>query len=132
MSDRSDNVMLESGRRGSESMLECRTCGVICELVVSPWRCLRARRECIYAFEVEESVYFGCLHKVFTPELDLGVFESEGGVGGSRSDPYGPVRVARTPRAECPVTIERAYSGVADVSSCSNPSFVREAFRLGS
>ena len=66
------------GEQRRASRLECRECQVICESVVSPWRCLKARNTCVYAFKDGESTYFGCLHKVFSPELDLKAFESRG------------------------------------------------------
>jgi hypothetical protein len=103
---------------------------VICENVVSPWRCLRAKSTCVYAFTDGASTYFGCLHKVFLPELDLAAFEGGGECNAARSDPYGPVRVARPPRPQCPVTVERAYSEDSLAEHCVNPGFVRGVFRV--
>ena len=108
---------------------ECRECHVICERVVSPWRCLRGRRTCIYAYRDGQTTYVGCLHKVFLPELDLTAFAEEG-IAGGNVDPYGKVRVARTPRPQCPVTIERAYSPGPLGQSCVNPAFLSESFRV--
>jgi len=109
--------------------LECRECQVICERVVSPWRCLRANNNCVYAFEDGDSTYFGCLHKVFAPELDLGAFKDDEASGG-RTDPYGPIRVVRTPRPQCPVSVERAYLVDSTREQCVNPEFLREVFRV--
>jgi hypothetical protein len=103
--------------------LECRECEVICERVVSPWRCLKSRCECVYAYEDGESTYFGCLHKVFAPELDLAAFSTAGGYAGHGSDPYGPLRVARSPRPHCAVTIEQAYPASSGGEGCCNPTF---------
>jgi len=97
---------------------------------VSPWRCLRGRRTCIYAYSNGDSTYVGCLHKVFLPELDLAPFVEESGAT-RRSDPYGMVRVARTPRPQCPVSIERAYGFEALGQRCVNPGFLRDSFSLG-
>jgi hypothetical protein len=108
--------------------LECRECQVICESVVSPWRCLKAQHSCVYAFKDGESTFFGCLHKVFSPELDLKAFEVQGGLG--KSDPYGPVRVTRTPRPQCPVSVERAYFAESAREQCVNPGFLRDMFRV--
>lgn len=102
--------------------LECRECEVICERVVSPWHCLRNSCRYVYVFEDVETSYFGCLHKIFTPELDLAAFEQKPKPGRG-SDPYGSIRVARSPRAECPVTIEQAYAGAEGQWSCCNPTF---------
>jgi hypothetical protein len=110
--------------------LECRECQVICERVVSPWRCLGAMNTCVYAFKDGDSTYFGCLHKVFAPELDLGAFQECAGVGGARGDPYGPIRVVRTPRPQCPVSVERAYFSDSARERCVNPGFLQEVFRV--
>jgi len=101
--------------------LECRQCGVICEQVVSPWRCLGNQHGCVYAFEEGERTYFGCLHKVFAPELDMAAFPGRGAPT-AVGDPYGALRVARTPRPQCPVTVERAYATMEHL--CVNPAFV--------
>ncbi len=103
--------------------MECRQCRVICEQVVSPWRCLGTQHGCVYAFKEGESTYFGCLHKVFSPELDMGAFVGDGG-STAVGDPYGALRVVRTPRPQCPVTVERAYAAMEDRETCVNPAFV--------
>ncbi len=103
--------------------LECRECEVICERVVSPWRCLKSSCESIYAYEDDETTYFGCLHKVFSPELDLAAFLNSRGRPGQRKDPYGLIRVSRAPRPCCQVTIEQAYNSTPAVGSCCNPTF---------
>jgi hypothetical protein len=110
-------------QRRLRTRLECRQCGVICERVVSPWRCLKSRHGCIYAYEQGETTYFGCLHKVFAPELDLEAFGEGRSGGGARSDPYGPIRATRSPRPQCPVSIERAYDCQRVGMDCVNPSF---------
>ena len=106
--------------------LECRECGVICERVVSPWRCLRSRHSCVYAFEDGDSTFFGCVYKVFSPEFDLACFSGAGDIEPAGHDPYGPVRVVRSPRPECPVSVEQAYSSCDVLSSCMNPAFLVE------
>jgi hypothetical protein len=103
--------------------LECRECEVVCERVVSPWRCLKSDCEFIYAFEDDETTYFGCLHKVFSPELDLAAFVNSKGRPGQRLDPYGLIRVTGAPRPCCQVTIEQAYSSSSAAGNCCNPTF---------
>jgi hypothetical protein len=111
-------------RNGRERLrLECRECEVICERVVSPWQCLRSQCSCIYVFDDGETSYFGCLHKVFAPELDLAAFSEQRARSGRGSDPYGPLRVSRTPRPQCSVTIEKAYEIPAEAATCCNPTF---------
>jgi hypothetical protein len=111
-------------------VLECRECQVICERVVSPWRCLEARNLCVYAFNDGESTYFGCVHKVFSPELDLKAFGDRGDKGLYKKDPYGPVRVVSAPRPQCPVSVERAYCVESAKRHCVNPGFLRDVFRV--
>jgi hypothetical protein len=125
----SSRQVVSHGALRRASRLECRECHVICESVVSPWRCLRAKHTCVYAFDDDEGSYFGCLHKVFQPELDLRAFEDSDSTSAGRSDPYGPVRVVRSPRAQCPVSVERAYSPGTAAETCVNPGFLREVFR---
>ncbi len=103
--------------------LECRECEVICERVVSPWHCLKSGCRYVYVFKDPETSYFGCLHKVFAPELDLAAFENASRQGARRGDPYGSLRVNRSPRPECRVSIEQAYSSEAGSVSCCNPTF---------
>jgi hypothetical protein len=111
--------------------LECRECEIICERVVSPWHCLRSGCSYVYAYEDWETTYFGCLQKVFAPELDLAAFSSvaarsEPGVVArvrQGSDPYGLLRVTRSPLPHCRVTIEQAYVSDSERSGCCNPTF---------
>jgi hypothetical protein len=104
--------------------MDCRECGAICERLVSPWRCLRSHCAYVYAYEDCGTTYFGCLRKVFAPELDLSAFVDESGEVCRSSDPYGPIRATRAPRMHCPMTIERAYQEVSR-EECRNPSFLR-------
>lgn len=126
---RDGEIINKSAGRRRALRLECRECEVICERVVSPWKCLRMRQTCVYAFNEGDSTYFGCIHKVFLPELDLGAFRDLEERGLAKNDPYGPVRVMRAPRTQCPVTIERAYCATCATEVCINPAFLREAFQ---
>ena len=69
-------------------------------------------------------MYFGCLHKVFLPELDIAPFSATTHGRRARSDPYGPLRVFRPPLPQCPVSVERAYAESGIVEKCMNPAFV--------
>ena len=66
-------------RRLQRTRLECRECEVICERVVSPQHCLDSGCSAVYVYEDDDTKMFGCLHKVFAPELDLSVFEQRRG-----------------------------------------------------
>jgi hypothetical protein len=109
-------------RRLQRTRLECRECAVICERVVSPQHCLDSGCLSVYVYEDEGATMFGCLHKVFAPELNMAAFSREGGRG-RVFDRYGSIRVNRAPRRQCRVTVEQAYPAVLNTSSCSNPTF---------
>jgi hypothetical protein len=110
------------GALSRRERLDCRQCSVICEQVVSPWRCLATQHGCVYAYEEGENTYFGCLHKIFSPELDMAAFAG-GGPPTTLGDPYGALRVVRTPRPQCPVTVERAYAAMQSRERCVNLAF---------
>jgi hypothetical protein len=103
--------------------LECRECEIICERVVSPWQCLKSSCPFVYVYEETDTSYFGCLHKVFGPELDLAAFCEAGDRGGRAADPYGSLRVTRSPRPECAIRVEQAYVAFATPGCCCNPTF---------
>lgn len=114
-------------KRPRRPPLDCRECGAVCERLVSPWRCLRAECQYVYSYEDEETTYFGCLHKVFAPELDLAAFLDDSGRVNRVADPYGTIRATREPRGHCPVTVERAYESDT-VGWCRNPGFLHGSF----
>jgi hypothetical protein len=119
---KTDKAAQQWSTRHGRLRLECRECEVICERVVSPWHCLKTSCRFVYVFEDSDTRYFGCLNKVFSPELDLAAFDRV--LGGARAgDPYGSIKVANPARHECRVTIEQAYSPPAGQSSCCNPTF---------
>ncbi len=100
------------------SPTECRACPVICERVVSPVHCLRSGCRFAYVFEQDGTLYFGCVEKVFSAELDLGPYQA-----GSRKDPYGVLRAVRKPLPECRQYVERAYEFLYSRRTCENPTF---------
>jgi len=178
MDDQADKTATWRNRR-HRMRLECRECEVICERVVYPWQCLRSRCEGIYVYEDGETMYFGCLFKVFTAEFDLAVFSDNpahpakgqkqeqepqpgtAGLAGSvaptgsvasaagdegsglarrgrarrrsikPSDPYGPVRVAHSPRPQCLIKVEQAYETHCGTQGCCNPTFFHHPFAAG-
>jgi hypothetical protein len=109
-------------RRLHRVRLECRECPVICERVVSPQHCLDSGCSSVYVYEDDGTKMFGCLHKVFAPELDMAAFSEPGGRGRT-TDLYGPIRVSRAPRRQCKISVEQAYPAALSASSCSNPTF---------
>jgi hypothetical protein len=76
-------------------------------------------------YEDDGTQMFGCLHKVFAPELDLAAFRQKGGRGRG-SDALGALRVSRSPRRECRVTVEQGYPAALTTGCCSNPTFFHQ------
>lgn len=129
--EQTDRTAEEWRNRRLRLRLECRECEVVCERVVSPWHCLRSGCSYVYAYEDSDTTYFGCLHKVFAPELDLAAFTAasadirRGALLRLRrgTDPYGYLRATRSPLSHCHVTIEQAYSADLGRGGCCNPTF---------
>ena len=76
------------------SDVECRRCGVVCQKVVHPSRCLAA-------------------------DIDLEVLER----ARRRRNGFGSVRAVREPLPICPADVERAYENREDPMGCINPEF---------
>jgi hypothetical protein len=112
-------------RRFQRTRLECRECEVICERVVSPQHCLESGCSAVYVYDDDDTRMFGCLHKVFAAELDMAAFS---GPGSRRRglDTYGPIRLNRSPRRECRVTVEQGYPAALAKNCCSNPTFFHQ------
>ena len=55
--------------------VECRQCGVVCEKVVHPQRCLEQSCPFLYAHELFGRTFVGCMQKVFAAEIDLELLE---------------------------------------------------------
>jgi hypothetical protein len=109
-------------RRLHRTRLECRECEVICERVVWPQHCLDSGCSAVYLYEDGETRMFGCLHKVFAPDLDAAAFE-QSRPRGRGSDAWGTVKLSRQPRRQCKVTVEQGYPAAASTAYCSNPTF---------
>jgi hypothetical protein len=112
-------------RRLQRTRLECRECEVICERVISPQHCLDSGCSYVYVYEDDDTKMFGCLHKVFAPELDMAAF-TEKTSRGRGIDGYGAVRLNRSPRRQCRVTVEQAYPAALATGCCSNPTFFHQ------
>jgi len=105
--------------------LECKQCDVVCERVVYPYRCLQSGCSAVYSYLEGDTTYFGCVHQVFLPELDLAAFQRRGDPK-SGEDPYGPLRVSGVPRLHCPVAVEQAYDKRFVRDKCTNPTFFHQ------
>lgn len=99
--------------------VECRRCGVVCQKVVHPSRCLEQGCPFLYAHEVYGRTYVGCTQKVFAVEIDREVLERSR----RRRFGFGAVRAVRPPLDVCPAAVERTYEGREDPLGCVNPEF---------
>jgi hypothetical protein len=110
--------------------VECRRCGVICEKVVHPSRCLAARCPFLYAYEAFGRTYVGCTHGIFSVDIDLEHLER----ASRRRNGFGPIKAARPPLPICPAGVERAYEHRLEPLGCVNPEFhelpARTSFRV--
>ena len=110
--------------------VECRRCGVVCQKVVHPSRCLEQNCPFLYAHEVFGRTYVGCTQKVFGVEIDREALER----ARRRRLGFGGVRAVRPPLGICPAEVERTYEGREDPLGCVNPEFGepndRAAFRV--
>ena len=99
--------------------VECRRCGVVCQKVVHPQRCLELACPFLYAHESFGRRYVGCLQKVFAVEIDLELLER----ARRRRLGFGAVRAVREPLPVCPAGVERAYEHRQEPLGCVNPEF---------
>lgn len=105
--------------------LECRECEVVCERVVSPQHCLDSGCSSVYVYDDADTRLFGCLHKVFLPDLDLAAFDERRGKC-RPGDRYGTLKLNRAPRRQCKVTVEQGYPAAAVTTICVNPTFFHQ------
>jgi hypothetical protein len=109
-------------RRLQRTRLQCRECEVICERAISPQHCLDSGCSSVYVYDDDDTKMFGCLHKVFSSELDLAAFSQRPGRPRG-ADTWGALRLNRAPRRQCKVTVEQGYPAAAATATCSNPTF---------
>lgn len=76
----------------------------------------------MYVYEDGGAMLFGCLHKVFAAELDLAAFTTAACLVRG-SDSYGSLRLNRSPRRQCKITVEQAYPAALADGVCCNPTF---------
>jgi hypothetical protein len=101
------------------SDVECRRCGVVCQKVVHPSRCLDQQCPFLYAYDAFGRTYVGCTQEIFAADIDLEVLER----ARRRRNGFGSVRAVREPLPICPADVERAYENREDPMGCINPEF---------
>jgi hypothetical protein len=85
--------------------VECRRCGVVCQKVVHPSKCLERSCPFLHSYEAFGRTYVGCTNGIFAAGIDIDVLQRSR----RRRHGFGPVRAAREPLAICPAGVERAY-----------------------
>lgn len=99
--------------------VECRRCSVHCDKVVYPAACVARSCPFLYAFEEAGRTYVGCMQRIFSVEIDLGLLEK----AEARAPGFGAVRASRKPLPMCHAEVESTYAGRGDELGCVNPEF---------
>jgi hypothetical protein len=88
---------------------ECRQCGAFCDRVIDPASCVAAECASLYSYDdpLNGRRYMGCLHKVFSVEIDVALFEQ---AERTRAG-FGAVKVAEAPLPQCAFSVEQAFEG---------------------
>ena len=86
-----------------------------------PAGCVESGCPYLYAYDDESTGarYMGCLQKVYSVEIDVGLFEQ----AERTRHGFGAVRMTGDPRPQCRSTVERAYHGEGEAFRCVNPAF---------
>jgi hypothetical protein len=99
---------------------ECRRCSTYCDRVIRPSTCVAAGCSALYQYDDELTGrrYMGCLHKVFSVEIDVELFrEAERSRLG-----FGAVKLAGPPLRRCEFSVEQAFPARHD-AQCVNIRF---------
>lgn len=97
----------------------CRRCDVHCEKVVYPAACLERSCPFVYTYEEHGHTFMGCLHNVFTAEIDVDLlWEAE-----QRREGFGAVRVWQGPLPMCESSVQSTFELREGDLGCLNPEF---------
>ena len=107
--------------------VECRRCGVICQKVIHPQKCLEQACPFLYSYEAFGRRYTGCTQGIFAVAIDHEHLEK----GKRRRNGFGSIRAVRDPLPICPAEIERAYENREEPLGCINPEFHELPDRAG-
>jgi hypothetical protein len=113
-----------------QAEVECRQCGVVCQKVIHPQRCLEQACPFLYSYEAFGRNYTGCTQGIFAVAIDQEHLER----GRRRRNGFGSIRAVREPLPICPAEVDRAYENREEPLGCINPEFFelpdRDAFRV--
>jgi len=87
---------------------ECRRCGAFCDRVIHPASCVAAGCPSLYQYDdpLSGRRYMGCLHGVFSAQIDVELFEH---AERSRMG-FGAVKLAGPPLRRCQFAVEQAFA----------------------
>jgi hypothetical protein len=100
---------------------ECRKCDTFCDRVIKPSSCIASGCSALYEYDdaLSGRRFMGCLHKVFSVEIDVELFaEAERTRSG-----FGAVKLAGEPREQCRFQIEQAFTAFGEHQRCVNRRF---------
>jgi len=100
---------------------ECRRCSTFCDRVIRPSSCVAAACPSLYQYDDQLSGrrFMGCLHKVFSVEIDVELFaEAERTRLG-----FGAVKLANPPLRRCEFAVEQAFPPGGEKRRCVNVRF---------
>jgi hypothetical protein len=100
---------------------ECRKCDTFCDRVIKPSSCVASGCSALYEYDdpLSGRRFMGCLHKVFSVEIDVELFaEAERTRSG-----FGAVKLAGEPREQCRFQIEQAFTTFGEHRRCVNRRF---------
>jgi hypothetical protein len=100
---------------------ECRQCATFCDRVIKPASCVASGCTSLYEYDdlLSGRRYMGCLHKVFSVEIDVELFaEAERTRSG-----FGAVKLTGAPREQCRFQVEQAFTAFGANKRCVNRRF---------
>jgi hypothetical protein len=99
--------------------VECRRCGVVCQKVVHPQRCVEQGCPFLATYQAFGRSYIGCSQGIFAVSIDAELLDR----ARRRRHGFGSIRAVREPLAMCPAEVERAYEHREEPLGCINPEF---------
>lgn len=106
-----------------DTEIACRRCHARCDTVVYLSGCVRNECPALYEVERDGRAAIGCLHGVFSVEIDHDAFERLQRTAAG----FGALRAVRPPQPECTTDVDTAFEHRC--ASCVNPDFLLSGSR---
>jgi hypothetical protein len=106
------------------SQTVCRRCVVRCDTVVYLSGCVAAECPSLYVNDRDGRTQLGCLHGIFTVEIDKAAFEALQHTPAG----FGALRAVRPPLPICQTDVDQAF-GHRATQACINPDFLLSGSR---